>query len=94
VKTIRDGTPAAEAGVQEGDIFIAVNGVNVCNAKQKEVTELIKASTQCLRLKLLPAEDFESDMSSASEEEEEEQDAKSLTKNADMYKSKVISIIN
>ena len=26
-----------------------MNGVNVCNAKQKEVTALIKSSAQCLR---------------------------------------------
>jgi len=54
IKSVRPGTPAAEAGVQNGDICIAVNGVNVCNAKQKEVTALIKSSAQCLRNDLTP----------------------------------------
>ena len=42
IKAVRPGTPADQAGVQAGDICIAVNGVNVCHAKQKEVTALIK----------------------------------------------------
>ena len=54
IKSVRPGTPAAEAGVQNGDICSAVNGVNVCNAKQKEVTALIKSSAQCLRNDFLP----------------------------------------
>ena len=54
---MRAGTPADSAGVQEGDVVIAINGQNVCNSRHKEVIELVKNSGNVLRLKLLPKVD-------------------------------------
>jgi predicted metalloprotease with PDZ domain len=36
IKSVRKGTPADASGVQEGDIVIAINGVNVCNSSHKD----------------------------------------------------------
>ena len=80
---MRAGTPADSAGVQEGDVVIAINGQNVCNSRHKEVIELIKNSGNVLRLKLLPKEEFLSDSESESEVELMSQKTK-----ASMYKSK------
>ena len=89
IKNVRADTPAYQAGVQAGDICIAVNGVNVCSAKQKEVTELIKASTQCLRLKLLPAEEFDTEIDETDLEEKLSIiDEPSLNKSKSIYKSR------
>jgi hypothetical protein len=80
---VRAGTPADSAGVQEGDVVIAINGQNVCNSRHKEVIELVKNSGNVLRLKLLPKEEFMSDSESESEVELMSQKTK-----ASMYKSK------
>ena len=80
---MRAGTPADSAGVQQGDIVIAINGQNVCNSRHKEVIELVKNSGNVLRLKLLPKEEFMTESESESEVELMSQKTK-----ASMYKSK------
>ena len=52
VSGIRAGSPAAQAGLQEGDVILAVNGKNVYRYKLQEVLKMINEK-EGKRVKLL-----------------------------------------
>ena len=54
VKTVRPGTPAANAGINNGDVIIAINGVNTKNQGHKSAVEYMKRNPR-VDLKILPS---------------------------------------
>ncbi|XP_063889550.1 rho guanine nucleotide exchange factor 11-like isoform X3 [Scylla paramamosain] len=52
VQDVKDGGPAAQAGVRKGDSIIEVNGAIVSQINHKEVVQIIKSANQCVKLTL------------------------------------------
>ncbi|XP_045595690.2 rho guanine nucleotide exchange factor 12 isoform X4 [Procambarus clarkii] len=52
VQDVKDGGPAAQAGVKKGDSIIKVNGTIVSQINHKEVVQIIKCSSQFVKLTL------------------------------------------
>ncbi|NWJ03572.1 GRASP protein, partial [Crypturellus undulatus] len=50
---VRDGSPAAAAGLRAGDTITGVNGLNVEGVRHREIVEIIKSSGDVLRLDTL-----------------------------------------
>ncbi|NXA56372.1 GRASP protein, partial [Nothocercus julius] len=50
---VRDGSPAAAAGLQAGDTITGINGLNVEGVRHREIVEIIKSSGNVLRLDAL-----------------------------------------
>ncbi|XP_050692241.1 rho guanine nucleotide exchange factor 11-like isoform X4 [Eriocheir sinensis] len=52
VQDVKDGGPAAQAGVKKGDSIIKVNGTIVSKINHREVVQIIKSANQCVKLTL------------------------------------------
>ncbi|XP_025898595.1 general receptor for phosphoinositides 1-associated scaffold protein [Nothoprocta perdicaria] len=53
VSRVRDGSPAAAAGLQAGDTITGINGLNVEGVRHREIVEIIKSSGDVLKLDTL-----------------------------------------
>lgn len=57
VKSVKDRSPAKQAGLQQGDRLIAVNGVRVSDKSYSQVVQLIVNSPEYLHLLVVPKEE-------------------------------------
>lgn len=57
VKNVKDRSPAKQAGLQQGDRLIAVNGTAVNDKSYSEVVQLIVKSPDYLHLLVVPKEE-------------------------------------
>lgn len=57
VDSITSGTPAAESGLKAGDIITGVNGIDVTNKNNEEISDLIKESKNSVDITVLRGEE-------------------------------------
>lgn len=57
VKNVKDRSPAKQAGLQQGDRLVAVNGVTVNDKSYSQVVQLIVNSPEYLHLLVVPKEE-------------------------------------
>lgn len=57
VDSITSGTPAAESGLKVGDIITGVNGIDVTNKNNEEISDLIKESKNSVDITVLRGEE-------------------------------------
>lgn len=57
VKNVKDRSPAKQAGLQQGDRLVAVNGVTVSDKSYSQVVQLIVNSPEYLHLLVVPKEE-------------------------------------
>lgn len=57
VKNVKDQSPAKQAGLQQGDRLVAVNGISVNDKSYSQVVHLIVNSPDYLHLLVVPKEE-------------------------------------